>query len=289
MTFVAGCVGADRSLAVIAQAEGDDGELLDDWRIGFWREGEWRAEMPVAFALVAIMPVRDRVDSWVALGNRGEILWIDQATGQRTVREEKVLTASSADFTAIAQFGHTVAVAQMGRRVFGSTGSGWQPLGVNLPPHQPGETLGFLDMVACDDNLFCCGWKGDIWRLHGNTWTQEDSPTNVILTSITATASNEVLICGRLGTILRGFTDRWVRVDHQQTDEDFWSITTFRGRIYLASLRGIYELQGEKLTPVDDDTPTASHHKLSANDEMMLSLGSRTLLITDGGQWTQIL
>src|SRR3954452_7685859 len=104
MTFVAGCVGVARSLAVIAQSEDDDGEPLDGWRIGFWRDGEWRAELPVAFALVAVAPVPYRPDSWVALGNRGEILWIDQATGQPTVRQEAIDSPSSADFAALAPF-----------------------------------------------------------------------------------------------------------------------------------------------------------------------------------------
>jgi hypothetical protein len=290
MTFVAGCVGVERALAVIAQSEDDDGEPLDDWRIGFWRDGEWRAELPVAFALVAVAPVPDRHDAWVALGNRGEILWIDHATGQRTVRQESIDSPSTADFIALRPFGHGFVATQMGRRVFASTGSGWSPLGNNLPPHQSGgDTIGFLDLAQCGTDLVCCGWKGDIWRLRENLWMQEDSPTNIILTSMTVRAPNDVLVCGRLGIILRGCEDQWARVDHQQTDEDFWSIVTFCGRIYLASLRGIYELLGDELLPVDDEHPDAGHHKLYANDEIMLSLGSRTLLVTDGEQWTQIL
>jgi hypothetical protein len=288
MSFVAGCVGEARSLAIIAQAESDDGKGLDDWRIGFWREDDWRAEMRVSFVPVAIMPLRERADSWVALGSRGEILWIDQATGQRLVREDRIPSESTAGFTAIARVGNTIAAAQMGRRVFGSAGSAWSSLGTDLPANQPGETRGFLGMVTCGNDLFCCGWKGDIWRLRGNAWIQEDSPTTVILTAITATESDEVIVCGRLGTVIRGFPDHWARLDHQQTEEDFWSVTTFRGRVYVASLRGVYELQGERLTPVDDDTPSASHHKLYANDDIMLSVGSHTLLVTDGTQWSQI-
>jgi hypothetical protein len=288
MSFFAGSVGVARSLAVIAQAEAD-GQPQDDWRLGFWRDGEWRQEITVEFKPVAIAPVPEREDAWVVLGTHGEILWIDQATGQHTQRREEVGSSSQAGFTALAWLGNTLAAAQMGRRAFGFSGSGWHSLGAGLQANLKGETAGFLGMVASSEDLFACGWRGEIWRLHAGNWIEEDSPTSSILTAATATAEGEVFICGRLGTILRGRPNRWVVVDHQQTEEDFWSLTLFRGDVYVSSLRGIYQLQGDELNPVDDDTPDASHYRLSANDEIMLSIGNRTLLVTDGKQWTQIL
>lgn len=122
----------------------------------------------------------------------------------------------------------------------------------------------------------------------GDVWEKSDSPT-MILTSGTTLPDGDVLFCGRLGTLVTGRGARWRLVNHGQTEDDFWSATVFRGRVFVASLGGIRELDGDRFELVDDGLPVASYYHLSSNDELMLSVGSGTIAITDGDDWTALL
>lgn len=289
MSFVTGTAGRGQCLAVLAQVEAEDGELLDDWRVGFWVDGDWRSELEFDFKPVALAPFGDQPDAWAILGVRGQVLWIEDATTRQTIHEDHVAVGLQPAFTTIRPFGTGLAAAQMSRSVYRSNGRGWQLLGSGMRSEQPGEFAGLEALAEIDGELYGCGWRGEIWYIQDGIWRQPDSPTNTILTGAAVHPAGEVIICGRLGTILRGRHDRWAIVDHQQTDEDFWSVAVFQGRIYLSSMRAIYELVDRRLIPVDDGSTTVSYYHLSANDQIMVSIGARSVLVTDGKEWQQII
>jgi hypothetical protein len=288
MSFITGAVGPGRSLAVLAQEEDEDGQLLDAWRVGFWRDDDWRAELDLDFKPVAISPLGIRPDSWVILGIDGDVLWVQDAVTQCTTRNDSVVDTSQSAFTVIRPFGIGVAAAGMRREVHQSDGNGWQLIGGRMPIERPHEIAGFEDLAGRPDEFYACGWRGEIWFLERGLWHQVNSPTNVILTGAVMQTSGEMIACGRLGTILRGRRDRWAVVDHQQTDEDFWSVAVFRGRTYVSSMRTIYEIVEDQLIPVDDDSTSSSYYHLSANDLIMVSIGSSAVLVTDGQEWQEI-
>jgi hypothetical protein len=289
MSFITGCVGEGRTLAVLAQLDDDDGEPLDAWRLGIWADGDWRHDGPVDFDPVAVAPQPGRPGAWVVLGTNGEALWVDTTGGAPATRQDSIGISPGDSLTALRPFAGGVAAVAMGRHAFHSMGKGWRPLGLGLPPGGPGELVGLEALVEAPDGLHACGWKGEIWRLAGDTWRQVASPTNVILTGGTALPDGRVLFCGRLGMVVIGQGDRWEVMEHDQTEEDFWSATTFRGSTYLASLQGIRELKDDLLEPVDDGMADGSYCRLSSNDTLMLSVGDRTVAITDGDEWKRIL
>lgn len=280
MSFVTGATGKGQSLAVLAQVEAE-GELLDEWRVGFWEDGDWRSELELDFKPVAISPFGERPDAWAVLGFEGEVLWIEDATTQQTIREDRVAASSQAAFTTIRSYGAGIAAAQMGRQVHWSDGTCWRPLGSGMTIEQSGEIVGFEALAAFEGELYASGWKGEIWYLESGLWRRVDTPTSMILTGAAAHV-DEMIICGRLATILRGRRDQWVVVDHQQTDEDFWSVAVFQGRTYLSSMLAIYELVDERLVPVDDGSTTGTYYHLAANDQIMASIGAETVLVKIG-------
>lgn len=268
--------------------DGEDDQPLDIWRVGFWANGEWWSEVALDFKPVALTPFGDQQNSWMILGARGEVLWIADTALPETFRKDRVAVGPQPSFTAVHRFAAGLAVAQMARRIYWSDGHEWQPLGTNLTLEKPGELVGFESLAATDDELYACGWGGEIWFLKDGVWQEVHSPTNIILTSA-ASQQSELIMCGRLGTILRGRRDRWAIVEHHQTDEDFWSVATFQGRVYLSSMQAIYELVDDRLVPVDDGSTTGSYYHLSANDQIMVSTGARSVLVTDGTEWHEII
>ena len=124
--------------------------------------------------------------------------------------------------------------------------------------------------------------------MENEAWRSTDSPTNLILTGLTvAPDGQQMYCCGRQGMLLRGDKTHWTVVEHGLA-EDFWSVECFRGRVFVASLRSIFELKGERLERVDDGSPAGSYYRLSANDDVLLSVGSAALLLFDGDRWAAI-
>jgi hypothetical protein len=67
------------------------------------------------------------------------------------------------------------------------------------------------------------------------------------------------------------------------------SIAGHDGRIFVASLRGIYELQGDKLAPVDlGIKPPRTAHVLCAVADGLASIGAKDLLLLDGSSWRRL-
>lgn len=288
MSFITGCMGPGRTLAVLAQLADDDGELVEAWSLGLWADGDWRMEKALDFRPVSVAPQPGRPGAWVVLGCDGEVLWVDTAGGTLTARADHIAAVPGTAFTSLRAARGGVAAVAMGRLAFHSSGNGWQVLGA-LPPAGAGELVGFEVLLETPDALYAAGWKGEIWRLDGDVWERATSPTSMILTSGTTLPGGDVLFCGRLGTLVTGRGARWSLVQQNQTDEDFWSVTVFRGRVFVASLQGVRELHGDRLELVDDGLSDASYYHLSSNDELMLSVGSGTIAVTDGDEWTPLL
>ncbi len=289
MSFITGAVGNGRSIAVLAQVDDANGNPLDAWRLGVWRDGSWRAEHSLDSQPVALCALQQGSNSWAVLASEGEVTLIEEAISAPRLRVEHVVEQVQYPFTMIRPFANGLAVTGMARQVHWSDGvRGWRPLGQNMPQARPDELIGFEALAEASGELYACGWSGEIWRLNNNFWSQVASPTNIILTGAAATGAQEIVICGRLGTLLRGMQDNWSIVDHDHTNEDFWSVASFRGHTYVASLRGIYQLTQDELTPVDDASQAASYYHLSANDEIMISVGADCVLVLDEDNWVQI-
>jgi hypothetical protein len=153
-----------------------------------------------------------------------------------------------------------------------------------------GELVGFEALCAMDEStLYAAGWGGELWCLEKNIWQPIDSPTNLILTGLTAISEDEVVYtCGRQGILLQGNKNAWSVVDHAATEEDFWSVAYFRDQVYLSSLQSIYVLVGDSLERVDDGSETGSYYHLSANDDIMISVGAAAILLFDGDEWVEL-
>ncbi|HZX47839.1 MAG TPA: hypothetical protein VFF47_01320 [Nitrospirota bacterium] len=184
-------------------------------------------------------------------------------------------------------------VAGMARQVYRrETSNRWIRMdqGVYVPRGQRTKAVGFLDIDGTPEDLYAVGYKGEIWYYNGKGWDQEDSPTNVALTKIFYVQPSVVYIAGLAGTLLCGCHGSWRAIRQETTNEDFWGITEFRGRIYLANYDGVYVLDGNSLHLIDFGLgrkfTTAYLH---AADGVMWSAGSKDLAYTeDGVIWIEV-
>src|SRR5262249_53269381 len=124
--------------------------------------------------------------------------------------------------------------------------------------------------------IYAVGRRGEIWQYDGKLWAKLDSPTNMILTNVCCAGDGEVYACGRLGTLLRGRHQRWEPIEHEGTKEDFWGIAWFNSQLYLATLRAVFLLQGDKLRRIEmGEDGAGSFYHLSSIEGELWSVGPR--------------
>jgi len=156
-------------------------------------------------------------------------------------------------------------------------------------PDRPGDA-GFEAIAGFGpDELYAVGWHGEIWMFDGAAWHNMDSPTNLILTGLCCASDGQVYICGQDGTILVGRQDQWRRLDLADMGSDLWDIHEFNATIYVASMTGLYTLQGEALRPVDFGAQAPrSCYRLTSAEGVLWSIGAANLACFDGTHWTLI-
>lgn len=186
-------------------------------------------------------------------------------------------------------------VVGMARRVYQRLGlNQWQAIdqGCFVPrAQQSGNDLGGFNDLAGDrsDNLVAVGYNGEIWRRDAKGWHREGSPTNVTLTSIAQVSVREFIACGLHGTVVVGGPGQWSLLKQTTTRGDFWDVVRFRGASYLSSYDGVFlfdEQDLRKVYPPSGVVDKTAH--LAAGDSMM-SVGPKTVAISDNGSdWTTL-
>jgi hypothetical protein len=182
----------------------------------------------------------------------------------------------------------------MARRVYRREGVGlWTAIdaGVFVPRAQRDRGVGFnaIDGLT-EDAIYAVGYGGEIWRYDGQAWRQQDSPTNVTLTCVRCVDIKTAYAAGLAGVVLHAIDGNWESIEHEATDDDFWGMTVFQGRVYLAAYAGLFVIDGDDVVSIDMNLPRKlSTAYLDANDGVMWSVGQKDLAYTeDGTIWTEV-
>jgi hypothetical protein len=179
----------------------------------------------------------------------------------------------------------------MGRQVYRRDGPNqWTSLGAPVTPRPEDlEVSGFtaLDGVEPYD-LWFCGYRGEIWRLQGQQqWQRYDSPTNVTLHAIRMVAPALGFVAGKRGAALRWDGALWRTLPSVEGVDDVWSLEWFHDRLYAASSRQLFLLDGDRFVPIAVPGFHSFGH-LHAADGVLWSFGTRQLGWTaDGANWTE--
>jgi hypothetical protein len=190
--------------------------------------------------------------------------------------------------------GQTMFIAGMNRQVFcKGLGKPWASVdqGTVIPKGDL-RVVGFNAIDGVDENdLYACGFLGEIWRCQKTVWKQLSSPTNVILHALRVVKPDLAFAAGQRGVLLQGNGDDWDQIDHQETEDDIWGLEWFQDTLYVATAKKLYTLTKDRtLAPVKTGLgKKATHRELHTNGKVLWSFGSKTVAYTeDGTTWHDV-
>jgi hypothetical protein len=149
-----------------------------------------------------------------------------------------------------------------------------------------------------EKDLYAAGWEGEIWQYDGKKWLRREVPTNLAFFALLCAPDGNVYAAGQRGTIFVGRQDRWTLVEQDETKEDFYGAAWFKGNPYFSTSNGIFTLRKGILEKLDIKpkgpgklkfTLNESFARLAAAEDVMWSVGSKMMLMTDdGATWTEL-
>jgi hypothetical protein len=222
------------------------------------------------------------------LGEDGQVLVIEKERvwERPIVRDETA--ASRGPLRKVRAIGTTVVAVGMDRQVFmNGEDDVWRDLSPGGTKAKP--VTGFEAVAGGSvQDLYCAGWRGEVWHRRGDEWQQLDSPTNILIHDLCL--DGDVLWgCGLAGLVLRYSGGAWEVFDQGAFNLDLYSVAVFAGRVFFASLYGNYELRDGKLFDVEYDiTPPTTGHTLCSVADAMAAVGAKDMLLFDGSVWRRL-
>jgi hypothetical protein len=145
--------------------------------------------------------------------------------------------------------------------------------------------------VAMPDGSFLAyGWHGLVARTEGARWTAIAMPTNVIVTNGCVCPDGRAVLVGQNGVVLRGGGDSWEVLVADETNQDFWGVAWFEGKLHLSTMQFIYQVTDDDalaLVQFTDGLPETYCH-LIAGAKQLWSIGNKSLVARLGGVWRNV-
>ena len=131
-----------------------------------------------------------------------------------------------------------------------------------------------------DGSLLAYGWHGLVAQSQRSQWQAVDSPTNVILTNGCLCPDGRAVLVGQNGVVLRGAGDSWEVLVADETNQDFWGVAWFEGKLHLSTMQFIYQVTDDNalaLVQFTDGLPKTYCH-LIAGTKQLWSIGTKSLV-----------
>jgi hypothetical protein len=287
-TFIRGIEIANGRFIINTQAPGLDIETQPHTGFCYWtREGGW-AEIGIAGKLTADSSANEDGSAMIMMDPTGFMHEVDGNQITKDFLKDCDGNIPGAPLRCIRCIDGQVYAAGVERQVFRRSGGTWQVISPKeiMTADHPIAFQGIDGVSSCE--IYAVGWDGEIWSFDGIDWQQLQSPTNIVLNDVGVGPDGCVAV-GLLGQVIAGRGDSWTMIEHDETDEDFWSVRYFDGAFYLAALSGIYRLLDGKLTmfrETDADMRTA--YSLSVGPSGLWSVGANDIALFNGADWETI-
>ncbi|HTT22316.1 MAG TPA: hypothetical protein VMG82_25535 [Candidatus Sulfotelmatobacter sp.] len=295
-SYVTGAL-RNRSLACVATVA-DERVAASDEHSSFlqWKAGTWGRllQESVSWSTVDTTVCNIPVEQTLFLGLHGQVL----CAGSGDVHEE-LIRAGQQDspqnrgmMRGIGTVAGKAYAVGMQRQAYRRDDRAlWVSIDAGARPSEEDDSVYSFEHIAgfSENEIYAAGRGGEIWLYEAGTWKQQDSPTNLVLTRLCSAGDDNVYICGRLGTLIRGRRNRWELIEHEETTDDFWGMAWFQSHLYVSTMRELYRLDSGRLLRVNfgKDIPS-SCFALSAGDGVMWSIGPKDIMSYNGDQWTRI-
>jgi len=227
------------------------------------------------------------------LGRRGQVLHAAAgALNTETISNAGTGRGKLGYLNQIRLIGDKLYVCGFRGQVYRRDDAGWVHIdnGLLESPNSEAE----IDLHSIDGtshrDILTVGSEGMTFHFDGESWTRLDAPTERSLAWVRYVSPAESYICGRKGTLLRRVGGRWENLTDPALADDLWCVESYEDRIYVASLRDVFVLTGNKLerTRAGATTPKPDAFRLDAKDGVLWSFGQRYLCFFDGQKWTYV-
>ena len=222
-----------------------------------------------------------------SLSLRGDIQFsTNLSTHQEKIADVETVGAA----TQIRQIGDRLYVCGMQGQVYRRDEAGWVHIDQGILDRNILVDALHLNTIdgTSERDIYVAGFSGRILHFDGARWDELVSPTNVHLERVHCVSPREVYFCGNKGTFLK--LSNGVFTDHSiQSDDHFWGLTSFEGKVYLATLKGLYVFDGKAVRPVNTKLkPPIGGYRLDARDGQLWSFGVDDLAWYDGKRWSRL-
>jgi hypothetical protein len=245
-------------------------------------QGEWSDAADTTWNSTAVAVARKPEEKAVLVGEDGDVVtYVGGKSKKEAIKPAPVMIRNAKTIDG------EVYACGMKRQVFRRTGEKkW--LDMSAPRAGDTEALGFeaIDGFAAND-IYAAGWGGEVWRWDGARWSACASPTTATLTAICCAGDGRVYAAGQGGVLLRGRGDTWELVPWaDEVSVDLWDLCWFQGVLYVATMTGLFTLQGNRLEAVDMGGPVTCY-SLSEAEDVLWSVGVADVASFDGTTWTR--
>lgn len=261
------------------------------WDAGVWRRAD--ASPTLRWVVAGVCVANHPIQQGVFVGLAGEVFCMGSGDSHTESIIDGADSPSSRGPLRAARSIEGIAYAVgMGRQVYRRDAPRqWVCLDRPIRP-KPGDSpfIGFdsIDGFSGSD-LYAAGVFGEIWHYDGTAWTQQDSPTNLILAAVCCAGDDSVYIGGQKAVLLRGRNNVWDSVKIDAFTDDIWGLAWFKGTLYISTLFNLYLLDAnDNAVPVDMGMDRAeTFYHLSVADGTLWSIGQKDIMKFDGMAWTR--
>lgn len=245
---------------------------------------DWADGVDTTWSSTAIAIARQPAEKAVMVGEDGDVVtYVGGKTQKEKLSPAPVMIRNAREIEGF------VYACGMKRQVYKRIGEKkW--IAIHAPAAGPTESKGFEDLGGyASTEIYAVGWGGEIWQYDGTSWVARRSPTSATLTAVCCAPDGVVYVAGQGGVLLRGRGDTWNLVGWKEdVSVDLWDLAWHDGRLYVATMTGLFTLDGETLAEVVvGGGATPSVFSLTVNDGVLWSIGRDDVASFDGASWTR--
>ncbi len=164
----------------------------------------------------------------------------------------------------------------------------------DIPGIEQTSEEGFDDIDGFSkDDIYAVGGERDVWHFDGENWNPIDIGRRPFHCKCVVCAEDGyVYIGGENGAIARGRGDEWKTYFPEDSEEDFFSIVSYRGRVFAGTEEDTFII-GEDLIPQPYDfenqlLPIAGRFMYTAYDRLLIISNFNQVAFFDGEKWLDI-